>query len=275
MPDPTMVQWMAKQIEPYVQTLVTNKKIRDIQNEISAIKKDALWQPIYKNPDELISLYQSKINKLMSIPKVTFPAVMDNPEGIMIRKVPQNIIPENLRKLMRTSGIKHIQLVMQYRLPIAAGNYYRDYDENGIAVVVDLLKIARSDDPDRRAIELLSHELTHNIQHLMSKAGYNYGHPSKSIATPEYNVEEYAESSPDMSKEELNVYHSLLDTEFYPRLTNIAVSLKHLKESNPNADIGWFKNFINQSAWLNILKEHAIDKYHKAVNELLKVFQTN
>ena len=157
---------------------------------------------------------------------------------------------------------------MYYGISGAKGTYDKDYDKSSIAINIDLIKAAQNPYPYQDIVETISHELVHAIQHLM---GGSYGLPSKHISNPEHTLDEYWDL-PSRSKKSYP-YHSLLDSEFYPRLADRAAKLKSLKEQHPELDMAWFKGFVERDSWLKILKEHAKEKYHKAVNELLKVFQ--
>lgn len=303
-PDQDLVNWMAKQVKPYLQSLSINKRIKTIKEKIEWVSSEVNFnRKVLKDPNalsnlnyieprpskssmqkrfnliqernpslekELIELNQ-KLEALLSMPKAKFPSVKDNPTGKIEMNVPMGIIPENIQELMKTNHKSTMKLIMYYRIKGAGGTYREDYTRSSMAVEVDLLRCVAREDPYLDLLETLNHELVHNIQHLMSTKEYSYGMPSKNISTPEYEYKQYWNMPHNKGKS--YPYHSMLDEEFYPRLSDRITRINYLKKQHPNLDNTWFRNFIEKDEWLNVLKKNSIGKYQKAITEMVRAWQ--
>jgi len=274
-PDAGLVKWMTLQTKPYIQTLLINKKIKELQQAIIELENPVPsgWNDFNPEKDRKEQhQLKERLKIYMSMPKIKFPSVKDNPKGEIVIDVPRNIIPENIKGLMSEHNKYEMKLILNYKLN-AMGWYqeeYGDHDE-AVAIAINLMQAMKSKDPYAYMTELLKHELIHNLQHIMSTDNVQYGRPSKNISTPEYEYEDV--NKPSRSKKSYES-HSLIDDEFYPVLSDKASILTRYKTQYPNLDMTWFKNFIAKDQWLNILKNNATGKYQKAVNELLKIFQS-
>ena len=265
-PDPNLIKWMVQKAKPYIQALMINKTIRDIKIEIKELSNFNYINDISIKRD--IKALQDRLKIYQSMPKAKFPSVQENPSGEITIDVPPSIIPKDIQKLMEKHKKQYMFMILRQKLK-DAGIYEEDFGENIIAIKINLAEAMKAKDPYEYMIELLSHELVHNLQHLMSTKDYGYGRPSKSISNPNYTYEGVSKSK-NTSRYD---YHSLIDDEFYPRLSEKILKINYSKQKNPNLDMIWFKNFIEKDEWLDALKKGSVEKYHKAVNELLKEFQ--
>ena len=163
-PDPNLVKYMTNQVKPYIQTLLTNKRIKELKEDKHTLTQSINYnKEVLRNPEAFkgwrdypasyleklrvelpaeekkLQELNERLEALLSVPKIKFPPVREGLRKIEIN-VPDDIIPPNLKELMIAINRPIMKLVMYYGISGAKGTYDKDYDKSSIAINIDLIR---------------------------------------------------------------------------------------------------------------------------------------